>query len=274
MPQFGRSLQVQVDTVKFQDLDAQFNVVRNLSKDPNTCDLRVFNLNRDHRNQLATLRDVFVSIQAGYEGEVSEIFKGRLREAYSERDGADWVTVINSGDGSKALRRARINKSFGPGTKTGQVIRDLVKELGINQGNLEIAIPRLVDPSFVGAGNEYVNGTTVSGRVSEELTAVLKSVGKEWSIQSETLQILTIARPLEGFVFRLTPTTGLIGSPTIGSDGVVNARALLNGQILPGRQVQISSAHIPDSFVRVERAEFTGDTSATDWYVDLEGKAL
>lgn len=271
MPQFRRTLQVQVENVLFQDLDVTFNIVRTLEKEPNSCELRVFNLNLEHRNELAKLQDVFVSVQAGYEGEVSEIFKGDLRTAYSERDGPDWITTISSGDGLKAIRRARINKSFAPGTKVGKVLRELIKELGIDSGNLESAL--LIDPAFTGAGSEYINGTTVSGQASEELDAVLRSVGKEYSIQSNTLQILNVAQPLDGFVFSLTPTTGLIGSPTIGADGVVNARALLNGQILPGRKVQIASQHIPGTFVRVERAEFIGDTSGQDWYVDLEGKA-
>jgi len=272
VPQFIRALEVQLGTIKFQDLDAQFSVVRTTSKAPNTCELKVFNLNPDHRAELAALSDVFVSIEAGYAGEVSEIFKGDLREATSERDGADWITTISGGDGLKAIRRARINKSFAKGTKTGKVIQEIVKELGIDPGNLNEAL--LFDPEFEGAGSEYLNGTTLSGLASTELDAILKSVGKEWSIQSNTLQILDRAKPLEGFVFKLTPTTGLIGSPTIGSDGVVNARALLNGQILPGRKVQIESENIPGSFVRVDRAEFTGDTSGADWYVDLEGRVV
>ena len=106
-----------------------------------------------------------------------------------------------------------------------------------------------------------------------ELAALAKSAGLELSIQNGAIQLLERGLPLRDASVVLTSDTGLVGSPTVGDKGIVKFRALLNPDIVPGRQIELQSRALDGRF-RAERVDYKGDTTAQDWYVDVEAKAL
>jgi hypothetical protein len=275
--QFGRVVEVQVDTIKIGGLDASFRVVKTLKKEPNTCELTIYNLNDDHRDQLAQLEAPIVEISAGYKGietlstaaiaavdnllgggadagraGVGLIFRGDVRDVSSSKDGVDWVTTLESGDGEKSTRFARINKSFRAGTSLDTVMSEVGKSMGVGLGNL---IKKAREGKLLQAGNEFLNGVTVSGNSSKEFDRLVKSAGQEWSIQDGALQLLDIGQSLADISVVLTPNTGLVGSPTIGNDGVVRIKALLNSDIVPGRQLEVRSRFDNPFYVDIEATE-------------------
>lgn len=269
--QFNRSFTVQAGTVRFSELDVRFKVVKTLKPEPNTCELLIWNLNEQHRRGLELEVEPVVEILAGYEDDQSLIFRGAVREVFSRRDAAAWITELRSGDGEKAVKKARINKSFAPGSKLPDVLNELAKEIKVDIGN---ALTSLQGATLGTAGGEYVNGTTVTGKASRQLTKILKSAGKEWSIQDGALQLLDVGQFLRGFAVVVSPETGMIGSPTIGNDGILRTRMLLDGDLVPGRQVKLQTRDVPPAFFRVERAEYIGDTAGQDWYVDIEAATI
>lgn len=293
--QFDRKVEVIVEDVKITDLDVEFRVIKTLKKEPNTIDLTIFNLNPDNRDQLAQVKDVTVQLSAGYKGRPAPgalgavdaalgalgspppsesgfglIFEGDVRDVASNFEPPNWLTKLESGDGEKGVRKARVNKSMPPGTLLPIAIQELANELGVGLGNTALAA---VQGTLVEAGKEFLQGVTFSGQASKEFDRLMKSSGLEWSIQDGALQILPVGTPLLDLPVILSGETGLVGSPTIGNDGIVKASALLNSDIVPARLVVLNSDVIKGRF-RAERCEYTGATLGNDWFVDMEMKEL
>ncbi len=291
--QFNRELRLTVDGIVVhshravvdgrtvqQGLDVRFDVERDTKSPPNTAKIEVFNFNPDHRKQISEKKNAVVILEAGYEGSIGQIFKGKIRKGsgFSTRDSRDWITVLECGDGEKATRSNRISESFPPGTSVRTVLECVVASLtGLTLGNasrklLQESTAFLVESSTLGA--EFVEGTTVDGNAARELTRLLDSVGLEWSVQGEEIQILRKGRALESAVIDISATTGLIGSPEVGSGGIVNFVTLLNPDISPGRRVGIDSNAIDGGLFNVKRVKNVGDTAGSDWFCQCEAKRL
>jgi hypothetical protein len=265
---FRRKIRVVVDTIEITDLHMTVQVKKSLKPEPNTAELKIWNLNPDHRSYLEQRKTSTVLIEMGYVDGISTIFLGDLRNATSVDEGPDIVTSLTSGDGEKAIRSARINVSLKKDTKPDQVLRSVAESLGVNQGNLDQAIAQ-----FTGQGirNHFTQGTVITGSAYREMTNICKSFGLTWSVQNGALQILALRQTLENSAVRLAADTGLIGSPTVNKDGVVSAKMLLAPDVFPGRKLVLESARLKGQY-RIESCQYTGDTAGNDWYIDLQGK--
>jgi hypothetical protein len=283
MKLWNRKFEVSVETIKITNLDptdptktgldVAFNVTKTLKKEPNTIDLTIYNLNEKHRNELAQIENPIVQVKAGYEDEMSLIFSGGVRGAFSYLDGVDWVTELHSGDAEDQLKNSRINKSYKKGTKLSTIINDVVDELGVGRGNIDtIALNPFVE--YLEGGNETLNGMVISGSCRDQLDWLLVSMGYEWSVQDGDIQVVENNKPIPGTAEVLSPSTGLIGSPRIGSEGLLNVTALMNGKIVPGSTIAIESDQIAKAFYRAERCDYIGDIAANDWYINIEAKEL
>lgn len=277
---FKRAYRLTIDRLLITDLDLDFKVTRSLQRDPNTAEINVKNLSEDHRRETEEKTTAAVNLAAGYErspgtpeqggfAETSLIFAGDLRTAHSTRDSADLITHLKTGDGEKKHRRSRIAKSYAPGTKIKQAIKDLVQAMGLGLGNLKA----LGNVEFPFAGATFPNGTVVSGNVAAELDGLLRSAGLEYSIQNNAVQILTRRRGLAGQAIALSEKTGLIDTPSVASDGIARARTLMIPDLFPGRTVSFDTTRVT-GFFRVNKAEYTGDTVGKDWFVDIECEPL
>lgn len=268
---FKRTATLTVGTLQFTGLDIRFAVSKSLDREPNTAEIGIFNLSQSSRQSVEETEDQQVELLAGYEIEdgASVIFSGDLRKASSTRDGPDIITQIEAGDGERSYRRSRINRSFGADTSLRSVVEGVGESMGLGTGNLsELA----GDADFEGLGRTFSEGVVVSGSSREELSGLLDSAGIEWSVQDGNLQLLSRGAALAATAIRLSPQTGLIGSPSIDSEGLMRARALLIPDVAPGRKVEIVSDFV-SGFYRVTKATYTGDTASTEWYVDVEGRA-
>ena len=267
---FGREVSLQVADLRLDGFDLSFQITRSLSaKTPNTAEIRVWNLNADHRKHLQELERVYVSLEAGYVGAKSLLFRGDLRDAASTREGPDWITSITS-DAARRARKARIVKSFAPGATVGSVLQDAAKQMGLKLGN---SAQRVVEAKIAGtSATQYFNGYALAGSVEDEIDRIAASCGLEWSVQDDELQFLDYGEPLSQLAVKLTPSTGLIGSPEPGNKGLVDVRCLIIPDLYPGRRVEVQSQHVR-GFYRIEVSKHTGQTFARDWYVDLQLKS-
>lgn len=277
---FKRQISLTVDTLGLNGFDCTFHIEKNLShKTPNSLDLRIYNLSKDHREQLQQLKRVTVQIKAGY-GELSDIptlpllFHGDVRNVFSQIDGPDWITYVTSGDGEIVNREARVSQAFSSGTLYKDVIAkvlDQIEAAGVKTGNAR----KSLNDATVNSGitKQFISGTTIAGGAIDQLGKLLKPCGMECSIQDLELQILKKGTASSPNAVLLSPMTGLIGSPQRDLDKIVKARSLLNGEIKPGRMIQIDSSQFK-GFYRVDKATYVGDKSGSDWFVDIECKEV
>jgi len=265
---FDRYHEIVVGDLLLRDVRVTFNVSRSLKQEANKAQLSIWNLSEDHRQGLADTDKVPVSISAGYVGRFSRIFLGNLRSARSNLDGADIVTTIETGDGEDSLRSKNVSKSYPRQTPVKVIVSDLAKALGIGLDNLEEVISQARLPT---ADTVTLSGVSVFGNAARELRYWLDSLKIEWSVQDGALQLLPKNDTLKSMAVRLTPSTGLVGSPTVDNKGVMKATALLIPDLEPGRSVVVESRFVKGAY-RIEKVSYTGDTAGGDWYANVEGK--
>lgn len=276
---FGRLCEVNVGGLRVESLRVGFTIEKTTKREPNTAEVAVYNLSGAHREALETgygklrvpgtkLKAIPVRLAAGYvESGMSLLFYGQLREVFSrpEKDGS-WVTILRSGDGDRATR-ARATFGFRPGVSLTRVVEELTGEMGIGLGN---AGKQLLAADLGGPGATLRRGTTFEGSAPEQLDALLRSAGYEWSIQDNALQVVPIGKSLDTLGVLLSPQTGLVDVPTTDEKGNLQARALLLPGLVPGRRIKVRSSTLRGVW-RLERVRYVGDTHGEDWVAELEG---
>lgn len=268
---FRRQAELQVGDTLLNGLDIAFCIEKTLTREPNTAEIKIWNLNDRNRKYLRDQKRIPVTLKAGYEGAMGLLFRGDLSEAFSEREGPDWVTTVRSGDGLESLQSSRISKSFKADTPVIDVLKEISKSLGIHVGD---AISFLEKRGFSSSDKKLLSGAVVSGSARYELDKWLKSVGLEGSVQDGALQVLVSGQALDRTAVVLSSETGLISSPNVSSKGILRARSLLNPELFPGRKIKVESKVLKEPQFRIARVIFSGETFGRDWYVDIEAESL
>lgn len=282
---FGRAIELRIGGLEISNLDSgteitdllgvAFNIKRTLNREPNKGTITILNLSKDSRSKLAVEGKLPVTLRAGHlNDKASLIYQGDVRFSNIVNDGVQWITSFETGDGSRTYKTARINKSLKNPT-TGDLLRECGRVLeanGIGLGNLQSKIDEGgVVPTLI----DFFGGVVLSGKVVDVMTQVCTSLGYEWSIQDEQIQILRPDEKLSSSpaqILVVSPSTGLIGSPQLGKKSLVNFRMLVDGRARPGKTIRLESDQFPSGDLRVERVNHIGDTWGNDWYSDIEAK--
>ncbi len=275
MTLFRRDWRVTVGTLQVSaPMRVAFEVERTARSRPGKATVRLWNLTRDHQAQIEQAAEAQVIVEAGYQAERGletlfrgELFRARGRQAGTEHSLVDAVTQVEARDGGRAFERARIERSFEPGVPITVVVRALADALGVGHGNVE-EVARLAELE-AGGGDTYPEGTVLSGQASRELTRVLSALGLRWSVQHGVLQVLRRGQPLQTQAVRLSPETGLVGSPEVGTRGRVKATALLIPDLWPGRRVVLESRRVEGAY-DCRAVTYRGDSHGDDWFAECE----
>lgn len=245
----------------------RFNIIKSRKKEPNNSEITITNLSPSRRSSLQH-KGVHVLLEAGYKDTgVSRLFSGDVRTVDHVRSDADWDTVMHLGDGERAWKYARVNVSHAPGTRSSDVLRSLADAMGLELGNAGQQADKL--------NSKLDQGFCAAGSASRALDLFVRSIGKEWSVQDGELQILDPYAHLDLPVPEISPDTGLIGSPEMGSPPAKGKPALVKFKSLliptkPGARVKLKSKRY-DGYVTVQACTFSGDTSGDDWFTEIAG---
>ena len=271
---FGRICKVTLDNIQFDALDVQFTVVKTLKPAPNTCELTVWNLSKEHRQQLQQLNPtknpatsgVPCKIEAGYKDSVSQIWLGDLRTVETTREGPNFLTKLTSGDGERGWQNGRMHVSYGPNTSIDTVFRGMARALGVSEGNLAKVVSKLK----IAGSAMFTAGITISGSVATHLTELSRSAGLEVSIQDSALQFLDLNKASAGTSALLSSTTGLVESPTVDQKGVLTAKSLMIPGLQCGGLVTVDALFVKGTY-RAEKITWTGERAGTDWFCEIQG---
>lgn len=259
---------ISADVLEVEGLHIQFTVNKSLGKEPNTASVVVRNLTRDHRARMQQAGGKFM-LQGGYDATIAQLFIGDVRSVDNKRDGADWVTTIESGDGERAFNFGRVNESFKGGALGSDVLNKIVGAMGVNLGNMVTAEKIL-------GGRVYSQGYSAYGPAARELDRLLEPVGLSWSIQDGELQILGDKESATLLIPDISAGSGLVGSPEFGvaeknKGAVIKVKCLLNPRMRPGGKFRLRSARY-DGDVRIIKLTHNGDNESGDWYTSVEGE--
>lgn len=276
---FDRKCALTVNRSRYTDLDFAFTIKKTLKPEPNTCEVTVFNLNRERQAELEAIAPkgtkqatvgIPCEIEAGYEAGTSLLWRGDLRTVETTDDEAgNTLTYLTSGDGEKSWKHARLHVSYGPQTSIDTSLRAIARSLGVDEGNLSKVVSRLK----VAGSAIWPTGKVFTGAVSRQLMSIARSADLEVSIQDGALQFLDRGKALAGQALKLASNTGLIGSPSVDNEGIVSFRTLLIPDLRCGGAVVLDAKRVKGNY-RIIEIEASGDTSSTDWYADCKGQPL
>jgi hypothetical protein len=262
---FNASNSIGLDVSGF---DFAFEVTKTLKPEPNTCSIQVYNLSEVSRKKLSGGKKLTVSLNAGYVDGSSLLYLGEVRAAWTQRDGSDFVTHIESGDGEAAIQTARLQVTRGAKVPVDAALNAIVQALqvaGVGGGNAA-----QVAATIAGKGLGAINGSALTGSAAKRMTDICRSAGLEWSIQNGNLQILNIGQVLSTTrSILMSSDAGMINSPSVDNKGIVTAQCLLIPNLIPGVLINFQSLFVNGGY-RVERCRYVGQIFGTDWQCEFE----
>ncbi len=244
MDKLGRNyeLSIQVDDVGTTLLiklpfTVEFDITRNTLTSANVCQIRIYNLSLHNRNQIrynVTDFGIFraIRLRAGYGTNLPIIFTGNISQAWSVREGVNFITQIECYDGGFAFINARAPETPFPG---GSQVRDVIGSLASSMK------PYHVDLGAIGAypkpplsrGNSY-NGNTIE--VLKELSGggVFIDNGKVNALGTDEV----IATP---GTLQINSSTGLLGTPVLERN-IVRFDMIFEPSLIAGQKINLTSA--------------------------------
>lgn len=144
----------------------------------------------------------YISLKAGYEGNMKPIFKGNVERVEDNKIGTDRKTTIYCSDGGPAVKEALTFRSYPKGTAIDGIFEDLVQDLGLPVGSIATVRSPVVTNKPL-----YFSGST-----ARNLVRFTKKYGFQFSIQDMTANIVRELEPEYHLAAIVTPDTGLIGS--------------------------------------------------------------
>jgi hypothetical protein len=214
----------------------EFDVTRNTLTSANVCSIRIYNLSKNNRNLLRfNAYDQgdyrVVQLFAGYGQNLSQIFSGNVTQAWSVREGTNFITTVESFDGGYAFNNGFSNTNFPAGTSLATVI-----------GALAGSLPN-VQPGYIGSypgtipRGIAVNGNTLS--ILRDLT------GGGVFIDNGYVNCLgnNECIPANG-ITTIDDTTGLIGTPTL-EQNYLHFDTLFEPRVVVGQQIQLNTTTGP-----------------------------
>jgi hypothetical protein len=264
--QAGDAIRLGPDTLR-----VQFEVKKNLAKEPNTASIHITNLSARAR-QAVENGPTGVQLFAGYASEPRLLFAGDVSRAWTERENTtDLVTQLHVADGLRAYANARLDKSY----KSGATIRRVLEDAA---GSMGLALPpELKDLALM---QRPVGGLASYGPSRYILTTLLARYGYHWSIQNEQLQILRddLARSTEKHI--VDAATGLLASPKRKMEAKKDRKAaeitfqtLLRPELAPGEMADVTG-ETERATVKIIDVKHTGDTRGDDFTTECIGRPL
>lgn len=249
-----------------KDLRIQFKSELTLKKQPNVCEITITNANEETRTFLQT-KPIKLRLEVGYDGTTRQLFSGDLRWGASTWKAPQWETKLQVADGDRAFRFGHVNVSLKPGGTVLDAIEQVSRAL-------QIPVPRNLakDPN---TALKYNGGLSLYGEAQQALSELLEPLGYTWSIQNGRLQALQRSELAPGEAFRIDPTTGLKGSPEVGSPDknkgtpVCTVKTLIDPRIYPGALVDLQSRNVRGLY-KVVKVSHEGDNTEGEFETTLE----
>jgi len=279
---FDRVYRLQVGTkgsntgTEITDLRIQFNIEKTAKKNPNKSSIKIYNLQQSTREEFEK-PDTRCLLYAGYKEEQGPllIFNGNVTFAWTQFDGADVVTEFELGDGQKEIRDTTVSVGYKKGVKSGQVLKDVAKQMG-----MPLTLPSNAPERL------WNNGLSYYGPAHTLVDKVTKATGLEWSMQNGTLQVVESGMVTTRAGILISMDSGLLKHPErMRKDKTENSKkkkskdplkqadgwkvdCLLMPTLNPCDRVKLESRSVNGVF-RIEKLTHDGDTHDGDWQTKL-----
>lgn len=281
---FGRKLQLaigsksqQIEKIYDEQMNINFTVKRTIDgKTPDTATITIYNANESLYEQYISNNDMYARIECGYMSEFGTLFVGDVLDVDYGFQGADKTLVLECGDGAKAIELTEINKGYAPNISVGQIVGDVVDSMADLWQTVKSSVTK---ESIAELKSKKLSfGSLLKGKSSNILDKYLKGEGYNWNIANDTINIFK-----ENFneqQYKISPETGLIGSPKKGSvqqtgtnKGNINIPSVdftcfIIPAIVCGNTIEIESRYINGTYT-IQEMIINGQTRGTQWQMQI-----
>ena len=276
---YGRKYRVLIDLGNDEALDVsnlrcEFEIQKTLYNKIQTSTLTIYNLSAENENRIIESGQRII-IEAGYVGEFyGKIFEGNIVQPLRYKEnGTDYKLTLVSMDSDRYVSQAIIGIS----EVAKQSRRDVVKDIA-QKASIVSDTGTLLENNFT-----YQRGKVMFGKASDYLEQIAKSEKAKYYHEDGKINIVDAGTIQDGYIFSLSPKTGLINSPVQEQFGV-NCSCLLNPMIqlnslfhldntrIKGMQYTYGQAVRPldsEGIYRVIEIKYIGDTRGNDWKCDI-----
>ncbi|AKJ42826.1 phage protein [Pragia fontium] len=262
MRQFNRQFRLDIgdenDGISINNLRVEFSISKTIDKKPNPAQIKIWNLNQSHREQLISLQFKYLKLFVGYD-RLNMIYAGNIKTTKVVRDGLDILIELECADGDVDYRNSFISRSLASGCTDQHIIQALSDSMKNTQpGSIDIQ-----------SESSLPRGKVLHGASRDLLSDIAIKHNADWSIQDGELVFLPNDRFLNKEITVLSQETGMIGSP-LTSDKDLEVCCLLNPQIQVGSKVRIESIEsIHNGDYKVISVLHQGDAIGGDWKTTL-----
>ena len=231
MAKFDRNYKLFVETSTGTTIEIsrpftiEFDIQRDTLSSVNIASFRIFNLSEKNRNLIRkdawNFQDIRkVSFDAGYGDNLPTLAVGNISQAWSVREGNNFITTIETFDGGWAFSEAQTNLQFPAGTPNQAVVQSLAQNMnsfGVTTGAIGIV------PGVLARGNSY------SGNTANLLSEVS---GGSFFVDNGKVNVLSDTEAIAALPLLISSDSGLIGTP-------VRENTYLKFDVLFEPQVQV-----------------------------------
>lgn len=216
MDKFGRNYKLFVDTSTGETLLIQppitleFDISRKLLGSANHATFRLYNIKKESRENIrynmydwGSFR--VVKLYAGYGDNLVLVFQGNIHEAWSVREGVNFITQIECYDAGFAYVNTQFNQSFQEGTNFIDVIKSISQQMTAKDKSVSLG---QVSPSI--SNQKLAKGQAFSGSAVDNLNQI---AANSFFVDNGKLNILQNTECLQGDVDVINIDTGLLGTP-------------------------------------------------------------
>lgn len=264
------------------ELRIKFEITKSQRSYPNIATIELYNPNEETIGLLNA--DPLLVLNAGYDGNLGLIFRGRIRNLFVNKVGVDRIVTIYAGDGERDWQQATYNKTVSENLNVKDIVLELINTFNIS-GDIGVGELQGLDVPA-----DKLRGQSLSGSSKDILDNIADDYNFQWSIQDGEVTIVEEDKVLDSQAIVLVKrSTGMIGSPTLTEIGA-DVTTLLNPELLPNRSFRIESetteiglSNIQFRNLKKTRAEgdykafevqFVGDTHSNEWYSIVKGNSL
>ncbi len=240
MDKLGRNYQLMVETASGAILTitlpftVEFDITRNTLTSANVCQLRIYNLSLLNRNQLRFNASNYgqfraVYFRAGYGTNLAIAFTGNISQAWSVREGTNFITQIECYDGGFAFNNGATSMQFPSGVAQRSVITALAQSLP----NTKVGAIGSY-PGVLTRGNSYNGNTT---EILNELTGGGFFIDNGKANALGTNEYIVNA----GGVQTINAKSGLLATPVL-EQTIVRFAMLFEPSLTVGARINLESS--------------------------------
>ncbi len=277
------------EALNVSDLRVVFSVKRSREA-ASFATVEIYNLTSETEQRIIEEGDRVI-IEAGYEGYLETSADGTIQETQAKQYGkifdgqvvyprrrkennTDYVLSLLCIDGKNPLRLNFVAKTLNKGLNQRQVLQAVCDKS-------QTKIPTNTITQGL-SGQKLPRGKVIFGEPKDCIGDIARGNGASYWIEDGMLNMTKLTDVAQDEAIVVTPTTGLIGTPSQTQDGA-SFRVLLNPAIGMKSLVQIKNSEIteaqtqpgtkqsaldPDWIYQVIELTHHGDTAGNDWYTD------